>query len=106
MELHGKYTIFAEGARGHLGKQIIAKYSLDANRDPQTYGLGIKELWEIDPARHKPGMVVHTAGWPMKSDTYGDIAVKAVRGLGPFMPARHRDQNVDVWFKLPVRFYL
>ncbi len=69
MELHGKYTIFAEGARGHLGKQIIAKYSLDANRDPQTYGLGIKELWEIDPQRHKPGMVLHTAGWPMKSDT-------------------------------------
>src|SRR3989475_7434112 len=71
MELHAKYTIFAEGSRGHLGKQIIAKYQLDAGKDPQSYGLGIKELWEIDPARHKPGFVMHTAGWPMDSKTYG-----------------------------------
>jgi flavin-dependent dehydrogenase len=54
MELHGKYTIFAEGARGHLGKQLIAKYKLDAGRDPQSYGIGIKELWEIDPADKPP----------------------------------------------------
>ena len=65
MELHAKYTIFAEGARGHLGKQIIAKYQLDAGKDPQTYGIGIKELWEVDPAKHEPGLVVHTAGWPL-----------------------------------------
>ncbi len=71
MELHAKYTIFAEGARGHLGKQIIAKYQLDADSDPQTYGIGIKELWEIDPQRHQPGFVLHTAGWPMDNDTYG-----------------------------------
>jgi electron-transferring-flavoprotein dehydrogenase len=71
MELHGKYTLFAEGARGHLGKQIIAKYKLDAGKDPQAYGLGIKELWEIDPAKHQPGLVIHTAGWPLDSKTYG-----------------------------------
>jgi hypothetical protein len=71
MELHAKYTIFAEGARGHLGKQIIAKYKLDAGKDPQSYGIGLKELWEIDPAKHKPGLVVHTAGWPLDPATYG-----------------------------------
>ena len=71
MELQGKYTVFAEGARGHLGRQLINRFKLDEGRDPQTYALGVKELWEIDPAKHKPGLVVHTAGWPMKSDTYG-----------------------------------
>ena len=71
MELLGKYTVFAEGARGHLGKQLIAKYSLDEGRDPQSYALGIKELWEIDPAKARPGLVVHTAGWPMDEHSYG-----------------------------------
>ncbi|WP_454720874.1 MULTISPECIES: electron transfer flavoprotein-ubiquinone oxidoreductase [Cupriavidus] len=71
MELHAKYTIFAEGARGHLGKQLIAKYKLDDGKDPQSYGIGLKELWEIDPARHQPGLVVHTAGWPLDPATYG-----------------------------------
>ncbi len=71
MELLGKYTVFAEGSRGHLGKQLIAKFKLDDGCDPQTYGLGIKELWEIDPKRHQPGFVMHTAGWPMDSATYG-----------------------------------
>ena len=71
MELHAKYTIFAEGARGHLGKELIDRFSLDEGRDPQSYGIGIKELWEIDPSKHKPGLVVHTAGWPLPSDTYG-----------------------------------
>ncbi|MBU0589844.1 MAG: electron transfer flavoprotein-ubiquinone oxidoreductase [Gammaproteobacteria bacterium] len=71
MELHAKYTVFAEGARGHLGKQLIAKYKLDAGKDPQSYAIGVKELWEIDPAKAKPGLVVHTAGWPMDSSTYG-----------------------------------
>lgn len=71
MELHAKYTIFAEGARGHLGKQLIQKFKLDEGRDPQSYGIGLKELWEIDPAMHKPGLVIHTGGWPMDSNTYG-----------------------------------
>ncbi len=71
MELHAKYTLFAEGARGHLGKQLIARFELDAGRDPQSYGIGLKELWEIDPAKHVPGLVVHTAGWPLDNDTYG-----------------------------------
>ncbi|WP_341913975.1 electron transfer flavoprotein-ubiquinone oxidoreductase [Polaromonas sp. YR568] len=71
MELHGKYTIFAEGARGHLGRQLMAQFKLNEGKDPQAYALGVKELWEIDPAKHKPGLVVHTAGWPMDSQTYG-----------------------------------
>jgi electron-transferring-flavoprotein dehydrogenase len=71
MELRAKYTLFAEGARGHLGKQLISAYRLDEGRDPQTYGIGLKELWEIDPAKHQPGLVIHTAGWPLDSDTYG-----------------------------------
>jgi len=71
MELHAKYTFFAEGSRGHLGKQLMAKYDLNAGKDPQTYGIGIKELWEIDPALHKPGLVIHTAGWPLDNSTYG-----------------------------------
>ncbi len=71
MELLGKYTIFAEGARGHLGKQLIARFKLDAGKDPLTYAIGIKELWEIDPAKAKPGLVVHTAGWPIADDTFG-----------------------------------
>jgi len=71
MELHAKYTIFAEGSRGHLGKQLIARFKLDEGKDPQTYGIGVKELWEIDPKRHQPGFVLHTAGWPMQNDTYG-----------------------------------
>ena len=65
MELRAKYTLFAEGCRGHLGKQLIAKFGLDADADPQHYGIGLKELWDIDPARHRPGLVVHGAGWPL-----------------------------------------
>jgi len=71
MELHAKYTMFAEGARGHLGKQLMARFKLTEGSDPQTYGIGIKELWEIDPAKHQPGLVVHTAGWPLNASTYG-----------------------------------
>jgi len=71
MELHAKYTIFAEGARGHLGKQVIAKYNLAEGRDPQSYAIGIKELWEVDPSKAKPGLVVHTSGWPMQDDAFG-----------------------------------
>jgi electron-transferring-flavoprotein dehydrogenase len=71
MALHAKYTIFAEGSRGQLGRQLIARYKLDEGKDPQSYGIGIKELWQADPAKHQPGLVVHTAGWPLDSDTYG-----------------------------------
>ena len=71
MELTAKYTVFAEGARGHLGKELITRFKLDAGRDPQSYALGVKELWEIDPAKARPGLVVHTAGWPMDEHTYG-----------------------------------
>jgi len=65
MEIKAKYTVFSEGCRGHLGKQLIQKYQLDAGKDPQHYGIGIKELWEIDPSKHKEGQVIHTAGWPI-----------------------------------------
>jgi electron-transferring-flavoprotein dehydrogenase len=92
MALNAKYTLFAEGARGHLGKQLIAQYHLDAGKDPQTYGIGLKELWEIDPAKHQPGLVIHTAGWPLDAATYGgsflyhlennQVAVGYVVGLG------------------------
>jgi electron-transferring-flavoprotein dehydrogenase len=71
MELHGKYTFFAEGCRGHLGKQLEAKYRLREGADPQVYGIGLKELWELKPERHQPGLVVHTAGWPLDAQTYG-----------------------------------
>ncbi len=71
VELHAKYTIFAEGSRGHLGKQLIRKFGLDAGRDPQSYSIGIKEVWEIDPTRHQPGLALHSAGWPLNSRTYG-----------------------------------
>jgi electron-transferring-flavoprotein dehydrogenase len=72
MELHAKFTLFAEGCRGHLGKQLIGKYQLDKDKDPQHYGLGIKELWKIPAEQHQPGLVVHSAGWPLsESDTLG-----------------------------------
>ncbi len=92
VELVGKYTLFAEGARGHLGKEVVARYRLDDGRDPQTWGIGIKELWEIDGAQHVPGLVVHSAGWPLDRATYGGgfmyhqedrlVSVGLVVGLG------------------------
>ena len=71
VELHAAYTLFAEGCRGSLSKTVIERFGLDKNSDPQTYGIGIKELWEVDPAKHKPGSVIHTIGWPLANDTYG-----------------------------------
>jgi electron-transferring-flavoprotein dehydrogenase len=65
MELHAKYTVFAEGCRGHLGKQLIRQYALDHQKSPQHYGIGLKELWQVDPACHEPGLVIHGAGWPL-----------------------------------------
>jgi electron-transferring-flavoprotein dehydrogenase len=92
MELHGSYTFFAEGCRGHLGRQLEAKLGLRAGADPQVYGIGLKELWEVRPERHQPGLVVHTAGWPLEGGTYGGsfmyhmeerlVAVGFVVGLG------------------------
>ncbi|HEV2078756.1 MAG TPA: electron transfer flavoprotein-ubiquinone oxidoreductase [Allosphingosinicella sp.] len=70
MELHGKYTFFAEGARGHLTKELKRIFSLDANSQPQVYGIGLKELWDIDPVKHVPGRVIHTQGWPLE-DAWG-----------------------------------
>ena len=117
MELHAKYTIFAEGSRGHLGKQLIAKYKLDDGKDPQTYGLGIKELWEIDPARHQPGFVMHTAGWPMDSSTYGGaflyhaednkVALGFITGLDYSNPYLSPFEEFQRWKTHPnVRYYL
>ncbi|MBT3989900.1 MAG: electron transfer flavoprotein-ubiquinone oxidoreductase [Rhodospirillaceae bacterium] len=71
MELHAKYTFFSEGCRGHLGKQLKDKFDLEKDVQTQTYGIGIKELWEIEPEKHQQGLVVHTAGWPLSSDVYG-----------------------------------
>ncbi|WP_265942698.1 electron transfer flavoprotein-ubiquinone oxidoreductase [Dechloromonas sp. A34] len=92
MELHAKYTFFAEGCRGHLGKQLQAQFNLNEGVDPQTYGIGLKELWEIQPDKHQLGLVVHSGGWPMDSATYGggflyhlennQVAVGFVVGLG------------------------
>ncbi len=92
MELHAKYTFFAEGCRGNLGRQLEAKFALREGADPQVYGIGLKELWEIKPEKHKAGLVVHTAGWPLDSETYGgsflyhldnnQVAVGFVVGLG------------------------
>ncbi|MFP6850417.1 MAG: electron transfer flavoprotein-ubiquinone oxidoreductase [Pseudomonas sp.] len=71
MELHAKYTLFAEGCRGHLGKQLEERFELRRDVDPQVYGIGIKELWEVPTEQHQPGLAVHTAGWPLPTDTYG-----------------------------------
>ncbi len=71
MELRGKYTLFAEGARGSLSKQLIAKFKLDEGREPQKYGIGLKELWQVDPAKHRPGRVQHFFGWPLDAKTGG-----------------------------------
>ena len=116
MELHGKYTIFAEGARGHLGKQLIAKFKLDAGKDPQTYGIGVKELWEIDPQRHQPGFVLHTAGWPMDNSTYGGaflyhaednkIALGFITGLDYSNPYLSPFEEFQRWKTHPnIRWY-
>ncbi len=117
MELHAKYTVFAEGARGQLGKELIAKFKLDDGKDPQAYGLGIKELWEIDPKRHQPGFVLHTAGWPLKNDTYGggflyhtegnQVTLGFVVGLDYSNPWLSPFEEMQRWKTHPnVRWYL
>ena len=117
MELLGKYTVFAEGSRGHLGRQVIARYKLDEGCDPQSYGIGIKELWEVDPARHEPGLVVHTAGWPMDDSTYGGsflyhmednkIALGFITGLNYANPYLSPFEEFQRWKTHPnIRYYL
>jgi len=117
MELLGKYTVFAEGARGHLGKLLIEKFKLDAGKDPQSYALGIKELWEIDPKRHQPGFVLHTAGWPMENDTYGGaflyhmednkISLGFITGLNYSNPWLSPFEEMQRWKLHPnIRWYL
>ncbi len=117
MELLGKYTVFAEGARGHLGRQLIAKFKLDAGKDPQSYALGIKELWEIDPKRHQPGFVLHTAGWPMDNDTYGGaflyhmegnkVSLGFITGLNYSNPYLSPFEEMQRWKLHPnIRWYL
>ena len=106
MELLARQTLFAEGCRGHLSKQLMAHYGLREGVDPQTYGIGIKELWEIDPALHKPGLIIHTTGWPMDTSTYGgsflyhiegnQVAVGFVVGLdyeNPYLSPFHEFQR-------------
>jgi len=92
VELHGRYTLFAEGARGNLGRQLLAHFDLMAGRDPQTWGIGIKEIWQVDPAKFKAGLIIHSAGWPLDAATYGGgwmyhfgdnlVSVGLVVGLG------------------------
>ena len=71
MELHAKVTVFAEGCRGHLGKNLIKKYHLDQGKDPQQFGIGFKEIWEVSENQHQEGLVMHTVGWPLDNKTYG-----------------------------------
>jgi electron-transferring-flavoprotein dehydrogenase len=80
MELHAKYTVFAEGCRGNLARQLLPRFKLDEGRDPQAYGIGVKELWEVTDARYEPGLVLHTAGWPLSNDTYGGAFLYHMEG--------------------------
>ena len=99
VELHAKYTVFAEGCRGHLGKRLEERFRLRDGVAPQVYGIGLKELWEVKPEKHKPGLVIHTAGWPLDNGTYGgsflyqlenhQVAVGYVVGLGYRNPYLH-----------------
>jgi electron-transferring-flavoprotein dehydrogenase len=117
MELHAKYTLFAEGSRGHLGRQLISRFKLDAGKDPQGYALGIKELWEVDPKRHQPGFVMHTAGWPLDNDTYGgsflyhmennQVVLGFITGLNYSNPYLSPFEEFQRWKTHPnIRWYL
>src|SRR3984893_499253 len=93
MELHGKYTLFAEGARGSLSKQIIERFALDAGRDPQKFGMGLKEIWKVGPEKYEPGLVQHTFGWPLDNSTGG----------GSFL-YHFEDQQVAVGFVIHLNY--
>ncbi|WP_431798448.1 electron transfer flavoprotein-ubiquinone oxidoreductase (plasmid) [Cupriavidus metallidurans] len=111
MELHAKYTVFAEGARGHLGRQLLAKFKLQDGKAPQSFGIGIKELWEIPTDKARPGLVVHTAGWPMDKDTFGGgflyhleddkVALGFVIGLDYRNPWLSPFEEMQRWKKHP-----
>ena len=93
LNIYAKHTLLAEGCRGFLTEQVIKHYQLRQNKSMQSYGLGVKELWEVDPSQHKPGLVQHTAGWPLDSNTYG----------GSFI--YHMDNNkVAGWFFYPPEY--
>ncbi|CAG7603070.1 electron transfer flavoprotein-ubiquinone oxidoreductase [Candidatus Vallotia tarda] len=116
IELHAKYTLFCEGAHGHLGLQLQKHFGLRQGRDPQVYSIGLKELWEIEPSRHKPGLVIHTVGWPLNTKTYGgsflyhlnnyQVAVGFVMGLSydnPYLSPfeefqRYKTHSAIRWF--------
>jgi len=110
MELHGKYTFFAEGARGHLTKELVRMFQLDAESEPQVYGIGLKELWDIDPAKHVPGRVIHTQGWPL-DDAWGggflyhqdnnQIALGFVVALDYKNPYLHPFEEFQRWKQHP-----
>jgi electron-transferring-flavoprotein dehydrogenase len=112
VELLGKYTLFAEGARGHLGRQLLARFRLSDGRDPTAWGIGIKELWDVEPGRHVPGLVVHSAGWPLDNATYGggfvyhmqnnQVALGLVVGLGYTNPYLEPFQEFQRWKTHPV----
>jgi len=117
MELRGKYTVFAEGARGHLGKQLLARYKLTEGRDTQTFAIGIKELWELPADKAQPGRVVHTAGWPMAGDTFGggflyhladnQVTLGFVIGLDYANPYLSPFEEMQRWKLHPnIRWYL
>ncbi|EXS71139.1 electron transfer flavoprotein-ubiquinone oxidoreductase [Sphingobium sp. Ant17] len=116
LELHAKYTFFAEGARGHLTKILKRQFALDADSEPQVYGLGMKELWDIDPALHQPGLVIHSQGWPL-TDAYGggflyhqaggQVALGFVVGLGYRNPHLYPFEEFQRWKQHPdIRKYL
>ena len=110
LELHARYTFFAEGARGHLTKILKRQFALDADSEPQVYGLGMKELWDIDPAKHKPGLVIHSQGWPL-TDAYGggflyhqangQVALGFVVGLGYRNPHLYPFEEFQRWKQHP-----
>ena len=110
LELHAKYTFFAEGARGHLTKILKRQFALDADSEPQVYGLGMKELWDIDPALHQPGLVIHSQGWPL-TDAYGggflyhqangQVALGFVVGLGYRNPHLYPFEEFQRWKQHP-----
>jgi electron-transferring-flavoprotein dehydrogenase len=110
LELHAKYTFFAEGARGHLTKILKRQFALDADSQPQVYGIGLKELWDIDPAKHQPGLVIHTQGWPL-TDAYGggflyhqasgQVALGFVVGLGYRNPYLYPFEEFQRWKQHP-----
>ncbi|MCX7962108.1 MAG: electron transfer flavoprotein-ubiquinone oxidoreductase [Burkholderiales bacterium] len=117
MELHAKYTFFAEGCRGHLGRQLEARFDLRRGADPQVYGIGLKELWELAPEKHRPGLVMHTAGWPLDRATYGGsflyhlndrlAAVGFVVGLGYRNPYLSPYEEFQRWKTHPaIRAFL